>query len=588
MKARRFLSLIVALMTTLAAILFIRACTPPNVEVSELEKYDTFARSFLDWYYAAHAVRATDLGIHDYDHLLPDWSQSAVEDRTRALREWLSKLEGIRRDQLSGDAFYDYRILEYAIRAELLDLEEVRRWERNPMHYISVVSGALSSLADRDFAPVSERMKSMTARMERIPALLEHARTNLQDVPPLWVELAARNARGLVSFLESDLQAALAAQGLDTVDEAEKSRWDTARAATIAQVNTFSDWLEADLAPRATGDFRLGKDIFERKLLLEEHVDIGAERLMAVNDSAIARYQKWVAREAARLDKRVTPAEVMKRITSKFPTPEMLIPTARQYVDQTKEFVIDRAIVTLPSNEMPVVRPTPEYARMGFASMSTPGPFETKATEAYYNITNVDPDWTEEQKAQHLSYFNFPGLLGITVHEVMPGHFVQLLFEQQIPTEVRKVFTPASLVEGWAHYAEQMMVDEGLGDGDATIRLGQLRRALQRHARWYAGLSMHAFGVEIEDAARRYQEIAYFAEFPALRETQRGTYNPTYLYYALGRMQILKLREDYRALKISRGEQFSLREFHDEFLRLGLPVALAREVLLGPGAGASL
>lgn len=588
MKARRFLSLIVALMTTLAAILFIRACTPPNVEVTELEKYDTFARSFLDWYYAAHAVRATDLGIHDYDHLLPDWSQSAVEDRTRALREWLGKLEGIRRDQLSGDAFYDYRILEYAIRAELLDLEEVRRWERNPMHYISVVSGALSSLADRDFAPVSERMKSMTARMERIPALLEHARTNLQDVPPLWVELAARNARGLVSFLESDLQAALAAQGLDTVDEAEKSRWDTARAATIAQVNTFSDWLEADLAPRATGDFRLGKDIFERKLLLEEHVDIGAERLMAVNDSAIARYQKWVAREAARLDKRVTPAEVMKRITSKFPTPEMLIPTARQYVDQTKEFVIDRAIVTLPSNEMPVVRPTPEYARMGFASMSTPGPFETKATEAYYNITNVDPDWTEEQKAQHLSYFNFPGLLGITVHEVMPGHFVQLLFEQQIPTEVRKVFTPASLVEGWAHYAEQMMVDEGLGDGDATIRLGQLRRALQRHARWYAGLSMHAFGVEIEDAARRYQEIAYFAEFPALRETQRGTYNPTYLYYALGRMQILKLREDYRALKISRGEQFSLREFHDEFLRLGLPVALAREVLLGPGAGASL
>lgn len=577
-----------ALMTTLAAILFIRACTPPNVEVSELEKYDTFARSFLDWYYAAHAVRATDLGIHDYDHLLPDWSQSAVEDRTRALREWLGKLEGIRRDQLSGDAFYDYRILEYAIRAELLDLEEVRRWERNPMHYISVVSGALSSLADRDFAPVSERMKSMTARMERIPALLEHARTNLQDVPPLWVELAARNARGLVSFLESDLQAALAAQGLDAVDEAEKSRWDTARAATIAQVNTFSDWLEADLAPRATGDFRLGKDIFERKLLLEEHVDIGAERLMAVNDSAIARYQKWVAREAARLDKRVTPAEVMKRITSKFPTPEMLIPTARQYVDQTKEFVIDRAIVTLPSNEMPVVRPTPEYARMGFASMSTPGPFETKATEAYYNITNVDPDWTEEQKAQHLSYFNFPGLLGITVHEVMPGHFVQLLFEQQIPTEVRKVFTPASLVEGWAHYAEQMMVDEGLGDGDATIRLGQLRRALQRHARWYAGLSMHAFGVEIEDAARRYQEIAYFAEFPALRETQRGTYNPTYLYYALGRMQILKLREDYRALKISRGEQFSLREFHDEFLRLGLPVALAREVLLGPGAGASL
>ncbi|MGI9189290.1 MAG: DUF885 domain-containing protein, partial [Longimicrobiaceae bacterium] len=355
---------------------------------------------------------------------------------------------------------------------------------------------------------------------------------------------------------------------------------------TIAEVEGFAEWLERDLLPRADGDFRLGKDVFERKLRYEEFTDLSAERLAEINEEAIRDYQAWVAREAARIDPNRTPREIMDSLTSVHPTAEELLPTARRDLEQAKAFILRNDIVTLPSDRMPVVRETPPYARTGFASMSTPGPFETVATEAYYNITNVDPGWSEEQKEQHLTYFNYPGLLGVTVHETMPGHFVQLLYEQQVPTEVRKVFTPASLVEGWAHYAEQMMVDEGLGGDDPGIRLGQLRRALQRHARWDAGLSMHAFGDSVAAAAERFQEIAYFAPFPALRETQRGTYNPTYLYYALGRMQILKLREDYRRHLEARGEEFSLRDFHDRFLRLGLPVPLAREALM-PGDTAS-
>ena len=212
--------------------------------------------------------------------------------------------------------------------------------------------------------------------------------------------------------------------------------------------------------------------------------------------------------------------------------------------------------------------------------MSTPGPFETETTQAYYNITNVDPAWSEQQQHEHLTYFNYPGLLGISVHEAMPGHFVQLLYQRELPTDVRKVFVPGTLVEGWAHYTEQMMVDEGLGDGDPEVRLGQLRRALQRHARWYAAIALHTTDVTVDEATRRFAEIAYFAPFPARRETLRATYNPTYLYYALGRMQILELREDYRRHVTSRGESFSLREFHDRFLRLGLPVPLARRVML--------
>jgi uncharacterized protein (DUF885 family) len=424
--------------------------------------------------------------------------------------------------------------------------------------------------------------------MAGIPAVVASARANLHDVPKPWAEQALRDTRGTVGFLRTDLPKALEAQGLGRVDAALRQEFSAALARATVEVEGFARWQEQELLPKANGDFRLGKALFEKKLALEEHVELTGEQLRDINERAIREYQAWVAREAARVDAWKSPVEVMNALVHDHPTAEELIPTAREQLEECQRFVLEKGLLTLPSERLPTVRETPPYARMGFASMDTPGPFETRATEAFYNITNVEPGWTEEQKAQHLTYFNRAGLLGITVHEAMPGHFVQLLYEAQIPTEVRKVFTPASLVEGWAHYVEQMMVDEGLGGGAPAVRLGQLRRALQRHARWHAGLSMHAFGESVEGAAKRYAEIAYFEPFPALREVQRGTFNPTYLYYALGRMQILKLREDYRRYLEARGQTFSLRDFHDRFLRLGLPVSLARQALMPGDTGPSL
>lgn len=550
--------------------------------------YQRFAREFLDWYYAANPVRATGLGIHRYDARMPDVSAAGIQHEAEALRGWLARLEAMDRSRLAGNSYYDYQVLDHAIRAALLELEEVRDWRRSPMLYNGLIASGTASLASREFAPVGERMRSMIARWAQVPAITAAARANLVDVPKLWAELAVRDVRGTASFFRDDLPRQLGAQGMDTVAPALRAEWEAARQRTLGEIEAFAGWLRQDLLPRANGDFRLGKDLFERKLKYDEHVELSAEQLQAINEQAIREYKQWVAREAARVDPTRSPAQVMDSITHIHPSPEQLIPTARAQLDTIKRFIVERGIVTLPSDRMPTVRETPEYARYGFASMDTPGPFEERATEAYYNITNVDPAWTAEQKEQHLTYFNYPGLLGITVHEAMPGHFVQLLYEQQIPTEVRKVFTPASLVEGWAHYTEQMMVDEGLGGGAPAVRLGQLRRALQRHARWYAGLQMHAFGESVEDAAARYAEIAYFEPFPALRETQRGTFNPTYLYYALGRMQILKLREDYRRHLEAQGKPFNLREFHDRLLRLGLPISLARQVLIPGDAAPSL
>ncbi|AKQ69900.1 hypothetical protein A176_006812 [Myxococcus hansupus] len=544
--------------------------------------YILLAREYLDWYAAANPTRATQLGYHMHDAHLPDLSSDALGRKSEALRGWLTRLEQVERGGLSEEAAVDVRVLENAIRAELLVLEEERPWERDPGYYVGVISTGLSSLSSREFAPLPERLRAMRSRMTRIPGVLDAAQFNLGGVPKLWVEYAIRDTHGTVAWLRMDLPRALSAQGFAKVPLSERAAFTAAREETARQLDAFAVWLERELLPKADGDFRLGRERFERKLALEEHVTLSADELRDINERAIREYQAWVAREAARVDPSKTPAQVMADLVKDHPKAEELVASARAQLSELQRFVRERNILTLPSDRLPVVRETPPYARLGFASMDSPGPFETKDTEAFYNITNVEPGWTPEQKAQHLTYFNRAGLLGITVHEAMPGHFVQLLYGARIPTDVRKVFTPASLVEGWAHYSEQMMVDEGLGDGDPAVRLGQLRRALQRHARWYAALALHVYDEPIEAVAKRYAEIAYFEPFPALREVERGTLNPTYLYYAVGRMQIFKLRDDYRRHLESRGKKWVLKDFHDRLLQLGLPVSLAREVFL-PG-----
>lgn len=542
----------------------------------------TLSRRYIAEHAAAYPVTATHWGIHDHDHALADLGAAAIAARAQTVRAFLAEVEAVDATALPGPARHDHRLLDHALRAELLELEEIRAWQRNPMVYTGEISGGLASLVDREFAPLAQRMRALIARMDAIPGTVAAARANLRDVPRLFAETGLRLAQGTLSFLRDDLPAALAAQGLESVQASDPELvrdFQAAHARALAEVEGFTTWLERDLLPAANGDFRLGPELFRRKLLYEEHVDLTPEALRDMNEAAIRDYQARVAREAARIDPDRSPAEVMAGIASNYPAPDALLETARTYMSQARQHVIDRDLLTLPSDEQPIVRPTPAYARTGFASMSTPGPFEQNAT-AYYNITLVDPAWDQAKVHQHLTYFNHPGLLGISVHEAFPGHFVQLLYRAQIPSELRKVVQSGTLIEGWAHYVEQMMVDEGLGQGAPEVRLAQLRRALQRHARWYAGLALHAFDVPLEEAAARFQEIAYFAAFPARRETERAAYDPTYLYYALGRMQILALRDEWRAHREARGQPSSLKEFHDRFLRLGLPPALAREAML--------
>jgi uncharacterized protein (DUF885 family) len=569
------------LLCVVALLCFVLACsgTSDTPNATEL-RFSELSAEYVEWHLADGPVRATGLGIHDFDSQWPTVDAASMSARSEALQAWLSRLEEIPRDQLRGDAYLDHRVLEYGLRAALLEIDEVHSWKSNPNFYNQIAARGISSLTDREFAPTAERVESIIERLSTVAPIFEAAQINLDDVPPIWVDLALGNVAGTQRFLKNDLLVALRSQGLTELEATTQERLNRAIEDATQLLAGFESWLRDDLKPRAQGDFRLGADLYRRKLLYEEHIDLTVAELKSINEQSILDYQDWVAREAKSIDAKETPAQVMERITSSFPANEMLVPTAARFVAEAKELVIEREIVTLPADTLPTIRPTPEFARSGFASMSTPGPFEKVATEAYYNITTVDPTWSEKQQREHLTYFNYPGLLGISIHEVMPGHYVQLLYQKQIPGDIRKLFAPGTLVEGWAHYTEQMMVDEGVGDGISSVRLGQLRRALQRHARWQAAVAMHVDGASVRDAAIQFGETAYFADFPALRETQRGTYDPMFLVYALGRIEIFRLRQDYRSAVEARGELFSLRDFHDQLLRLGLPLPLAREALI--------
>ena len=557
---------------------------PPVPTFTPQGGYDRIADEFIAWYLAENPVSATGLGIHDHDASMPSLFEGDLQRRRHALRGFLTRLDGVNRQVLQGDAYFDHRVLEYAMRAQLLDLEEVGGWQRDPARYSGLVASGTASLAQRPFAPLEARMRSMIGRWRATPLVLRAARQNLDParVPALLAQRALTSTRGTIAYLTDDVPAALEAQGLGRVDAGLRAEWDAARRTAIASVDSFAVWLERDLAPRATGDVRLGPDLLRRLLLYREHVDIPVADLDALNRQAIDDYREWMDRIALNLDPMRHPEAIVDSISASHPSAAELIPAARGMMTEARDFVIAAGLVTLPSQALPAVRETPPYARSGFASMDAAGPFETNATDAFYNITNVEPTWTAVQQEQHLTYFSWDGLLGITIHEVMPGHFVQNLHEPRIPTRLRRIFMPATFTEGWAHYSEQMMLDEGFRNDDAGARLAQIRRALQRQARWHAAIALHASDATVEEAAEDFANIALFEPFPALRETQRAAWDPTYLHYALGRMQIFALRERMRQ---EQGGAFDLRAFHDRLLSLGLPIQLAAEAMLGREAG---
>jgi hypothetical protein len=339
--------------------------------------------------------------------------------------------------------------------------------------------------------------------------------------------------------------------------------------------------------PSSKGSYAIGSETFQRKLLYEDMVDLPLEKVLAIGEANLEKDYQAFVETARKIDTTKTPAEVMKLISNDHPDAVDLIPSVKRTVEATRQFLIDKRIITIPSEVRPAILETPPYARVGsFASMDTTGAYETKATEAFYYVTPVEQEWSAKHKEEHLRTFNRAVMDIINIHEAYPGHYVQFLYSKQFPTKTRKLTSCGTNAEGWAHYAEQMMLEEGFGGGDSKVRLVQLHEALLRDCRYVVGIKLHTEGMSVEQGARVFVEKGFQEPANAYEEARRGTYNPTYLYYTLGKLQIYKLREDYRK---ARGQEYSLQGFHDDFVRQGaIPIKLMREILVPSARGSTL
>jgi uncharacterized protein (DUF885 family) len=547
--------------------------------------FAAFVDDYYDAYFAWKPSEGSAAGLHQYDNRLEDGSAEAAQKRVETVKGFQARLEKLRAGKLSADEALDAEVLDGLMKAELLDLEVVRTWRNNPMGYIATPPGAVDGLMKRDFAPVATRLRSVIARLKATPAMFRTLRANVDNPPKEFTDLAVRMGEGSIGFYRDTVRDW--AKGAAGADAGLLQEFNAVNDAVVQSLTETVAWMKKDLLPRSHGKYALGAATFARQLLYEEMVDIPLEQLLAIGEANLRRDQQAFRAAAAKIDATKTPAEVMKSLSDDHPTEADLIPSARRTIEKVRRFLVDKKIVTIPSEVRPTVLETPPYARNGsFASMDTPGAYETRATEAFYYVTPPEKEWPAKQKEEHLRLFNAPVMQIITIHEAFPGHYIQFLYAKQYPTKTRKLASCGSNVEGWAHYCEQMMVEEGYGDDDPKTRLAQLSEALLRDCRFVVGIKLHTRGMTVEEGARVFEQEGFQEPSTAYEEARRGAYNPTYLYYTLGKLQIYKLREDYRHAK---GKDYTLEHFHSDFVRQGgIPIKLIRRILLPGDQGPTL
>lgn len=526
-------------------------------------------RFFDEYYFPFNPSNATAIGIHNYDDKLEDYSRAGVGARVVILKKFEAEFS---RQPESTDRDL---VLNY-IRANLLDLETIRSWEKNPDIYSSGISSSAFTIMSRTFAPPDVRLRSLVARERQMPEALATARENFHNPPKIYTEIAIEQLPGIAAFFENDVPLAFQ----KVTDAKLLAEFHETNNAVIAALKDYETFLRTDVLARSNGDFRLGTGNYAKKLAYEEMVDIPLDRLLQIGYDDLHKNQRWMNETAAKIDPKKTPQQVLAGLETDHPAPDKLLQDFRDECVKLRDFIIARKIITIPSPVLPILEETPPFMRaLTFASLDPPGPYETVAKEAYFNVTLPEKNWKPERVEDFMRGFNRGTILSTAIHEAYPGHYVQFLWLQNsTASRVRKLISANSNVEGWAHYCEQMMLDEGVS-ADPRMRLGQLQDALLRDARYIVGIEMHTGKMTMEQGVAFFEKEGFQPHEVADRETKRGTSDPTYLYYTLGKLQILKLREDYRKMK---GARFSLEEFHDAFMKQGYPpIKIVRRALLG-------
>ncbi len=541
------------------------------------QKFTEFADRQLTLMFEFMPPMASNFGLHEYDGRTPDLSKEAVQRRIEELNQALAEMKAIDPSNFEPDMQLDYSLLGQGLASQLFDIAEQRKQSYDPMT-ISWFAD-VTSYIKRNYAPIEERLRKLIEMERGIPKLIEQGIALLE--PPLsrpHLEISIQMCGGQADYMRKNLPETLA--GVDNPQL--MAEFHQANDKAVEALDGYVQFLKDQLA-NAKEEFAIGAEMFSRMLAVNEMVDMPLERVLEVGRANLEANKQAFIETARLIDPSRDVREVAESAANDHPTEDSLISETAAMLDEIRQYLIDKDIVSVPSDVRCKVQETPEFLRWGFAFMDSPGPFEEKATEAYYYVTPIEKDWTPEQKEEWLRRFNYATLRDVSVHEAYPGHYVHFLHAANVMSPVRKAFGSYSFVEGWAHYCEQMMVEEGYRSESYLLRFAQLSEALLRNCRYVVSIMMHTGRMTLEEAVHFFMENAFMEELPAQKEAMRGTFDPGYLNYTLGKLMLLRLRED---MKTKEGADFNLKNFHDRVLALGYPpVPLVRRHLLGNSDG---
>ncbi|AUX37744.1 MULTISPECIES: DUF885 domain-containing protein [Sorangium] len=534
------------------------AAAPARPEEAPREPFAALRDRILREWAADEPAFARSRGLHEQDGKVGDYSAAAIERRLARLERDRAALAAIDAAALSPDEALDRALLLQQIDLKLFHGRDLEEWRRRPQFYGELFG--VNHYLDRAYAPLPERARRLLehekAALAQVPRVLENLASPL---PKPVLEVAVKIFRGYAEYLRGDVVKLLKGVG----DAAFQADFEATNAALADAAERLAEHLAKVELPKGDASHVLGEARYRRLLLAQEGLSMPLAEFKRMGEEDLA------ANKAAY-------QELARKVKPTRPKAEQLLAEATRMMEASRRFVVDREIVSLPSDERAIVKETPPYMRWNSAFLDAPGPFERKGLEAFYYITKPDPSWPKREQEEYVMPRGT--LLSTTVHEVYPGHFVQGLWVNRAPTEAQRMFESYSFVEGWAHYAEQMMIEQGFGKEDPQSRLGQLADALLRNCRVVVSLGVHAEGMGLDEAERRFVDDCAQDRATAREQALRATFDPGYFAYTLGKLQILKLREEAKA---ALGPAFSLRRFHDALLAHGSPpLPLIRERVL--------
>ena len=575
-QTRTLLSLIFFSMLTLTACNKAEGPAPSSetrVEQIQAETWEKFVTRQIEAHIAAHPQWAVTQGRHEYDGQLPDWSRAAIEKEIERLHQQRDEAMAFADDQMNAEQLYQREYLISRVDQDLFWMEKAQLPFRSPQFYFGWMGDSLdpSAYIALDYASLEERMRAFTRYLGNVPRATGQIRENLaMPMPRTWLQLGIDAFGGYAAYFRDEVPAVWSA----VEDEDLQHAFSSANAEAIEAMQDMADWLKSNL-PGATEDFALGPDLFSEMLWDTERVDISLEELEAIGRADMARNLQNLNDACAEFAPGASLQDCFAKMSGNKPK-DGSVESARDQLKEIRKFIVQEDLVSIPGAEEAKVNEAPPYARSNFAYINIPGAWEKNQPSVYY-ISPPNPAWPEDVQADYVA--GEADLLFTSVHEVWPGHFLNFLHANRASFFYGRVFVGYAYAEGWAHYTEEMMIEAGLRNGDPETRIGQISNALLRDARFLSTIGLHTRGWSVEDSKQFFIKEGFQSEGTAIQQAARGTYDPAYLNYTMGKLMIKRLRDDWTA---TRGGRTAWREFHDAFLSYGgPPIPLVRQQMMG-------